>query len=57
MPYIKKNKLDALLLAGTKLSNIAFNLKQNKEIREDYRKSMAECQKEWDKASRELTKK
>lgn len=55
MPYIKRNKLEALLFAGSMLSNIAFNGKQDSRIPEDYKGSMGKYQREWDKARSELT--
>ena len=45
----------ALRSAGAKLANIAFNLKQPSQSLDDRaRQCMADCQAEWDEASRAL---
>lgn len=45
-----------LILAGTKLSNIVYNLEQNDKLPEHVRQSMIECYKEWDEAVKQLHK-
>ncbi len=54
MPYIKKADLLKLLRAGNLLSNIAYNLKQDKRYPEHIRKSLEEYQKEWDSIKRRI---
>lgn len=39
-----------LILAGQKLSNICYNMKQNDTLPQHVRDSMEECVKEWDEA-------
>lgn len=45
-------ELEAVLSAGERLSNIAFNLSQDDRIDSRHRKSMKDCQTEWDAACR-----
>lgn len=40
--------------AGALLANLAFNLKQDKGLPEHVRKSLAECQEQWDEAIRKV---
>lgn len=39
-----------LIFAGTKLSNIVYNLRHNENLPQHVRDSMDECYKEWDEA-------
>ena len=43
---------EALLLAGAKLSNAAFNLSQRQHITKQDAESLTSCYREWDVASR-----
>ncbi len=54
MPYIKKEVLRKLVLAGSGLANAAFNLKQREWIPDHIRKSLEEGQKDWDKVIKEI---
>ena len=40
----------AIMRAGGRLSNCAYNMKQDKRIDESYRRSLKESQEAWDKA-------
>jgi hypothetical protein len=40
--------------AGAVLANVAFNLKQRKDLPIDIRESLEECQKAWDLAIRRV---
>lgn len=42
-----------LILAGTQLANIAYNLQQNEALPLHVRQSMSECYKAWDDALQE----
>lgn len=54
MPFVSSKRLEALLLAGTRMSNICYNLAQHSDIESQHRSSMKESQTEWDSARREL---
>ncbi len=54
MPYIKKEVLRKLVLAGSGLANAAYNLKQSELLPDHIRKSLEEGQKDWDKVRREI---
>lgn len=45
---INNKQLNAILLAGQKMSNICYNLAQREAIPAKDRQSMKECQEEWD---------
>ena len=45
---VSQDRLNALQFAGTMLSNAAYNLKQQQEIRPEWRRSLEEGQKKWD---------
>ena len=55
MPQISKERLDALLLAGHRLSNICFTLSQDKE--NENASIMRECYQDWDRAYSDAKKK
>lgn len=42
-----------LLRIGDQMSNICFNLGQDRSIKECHRRSMRECQRQWDNARRQ----
>ena len=44
--------MDAILTAGAKLANLAFNLSQSSALRAEVRGSLDECRREWDAAVR-----
>lgn len=44
--------MDDILKAGTKLSNLAFNLAQSDALPAEVRASLDDCRKEWDAAVR-----
>lgn len=44
--------MDAILTAGAKLANLAYNLAQSDALPEDVRASLDGCRKEWDVAAR-----
>lgn len=46
--------MDAILTAGAKLANLAYNLAQSDALPEDVRASLDGCRKEWDVAARTL---
>jgi hypothetical protein len=50
---LNKKQIEAILLAGQRMSNICFNLSQRDGTRlltPEERRSMKECQQEWDAA-------
>jgi hypothetical protein len=47
-------QMERLLVAGRQMSNICYNLKQDKGIPERHRESMKRAQEEWDEAIRQL---
>lgn len=54
MPFITKDRLATLLMAGTRMSNICFNLSQDKSIPYQHRGSMKDSQTEWEHARHDL---
>jgi len=48
MPSISRNTLEAICMAGQKMSNILYNLKQSDKQEPRNRQMMGECQQEWD---------
>lgn len=51
---MSKRKLDPLLLAGERMSNMCFNLSQRDNIEAPTRQLMRELCSEWDYARRKL---
>ena len=49
----KPTALDRLLLAGQRLSNVAFNLAQGRGLRAEDSKLLDDMRKEWDAAQRD----
>ena len=45
--------INKLIIAGQQLSNICYNMKQDKSLPEHVRASMERCVKEWDEAKQE----
>lgn len=54
MPYISKTKWEAVVLAGVKMSNLCFNLKQSDKQELHNRFMFRECQEKWDAALNEV---
>lgn len=51
MPYLSKDKLEKLLVAGQRMSNICYNLSQSSGLLEQHRTSMKDSQIDWDSIS------
>lgn len=55
-PMVRRARLRKLLcpvtMAGARLSNIAYNLKQREDCPADIRDTLDKCQKQWDEAIR-----
>jgi hypothetical protein len=58
MPYIKREELDRLTSAGSRMSNVCFNWKQTAyrvTLTDAERKQLGELQEEWDAALRAIS--